>query len=271
MSYWTSIDNRRKFLEKLKIKFNIRKPSDWGNVKIQDVRDAGGSSLLSYYYNSSLFTCLRSIYKGFKLHHIEFINTEIEWKEEWFPARQVVPMSYWYSIENRRKFLDEMKLKLKIKLHSDWGKIPSHRLSAYGGGYLLKFYDMSMKKLLRGVYPEINWKNEWFIYAPKFTKKYWNSLENQRNFLDKIRTQFSITALTDWRRVSLTLIQKKGGKVLVFAIPCNLKGLLHKYNGSIISALEAVYSESKFLKWGDFFVPKLAQTSVLNSVFKFVK
>lgn len=47
----------------MKIKFNIRDPSDWGKVTLRDIRNSGGSSILSV-YEDSLFTCLQANYPG---------------------------------------------------------------------------------------------------------------------------------------------------------------------------------------------------------------
>jgi hypothetical protein len=45
-------------------KLNIKTPSDWGKVTVQQFYAFGGSSLLKYHHNGSLFTCLQSVYKG---------------------------------------------------------------------------------------------------------------------------------------------------------------------------------------------------------------
>lgn len=64
-AYWKSIPNRRKFLDEMKMKFKIKKPNDWGKLRIHDIRRAGGGTLLNGYYEGSLFNCLQTIYPGF--------------------------------------------------------------------------------------------------------------------------------------------------------------------------------------------------------------
>lgn len=51
-------------MDKLKIKFNIKKPSDWGSLSIQAIYQSGGAYLLNNYYKYSLFACLQSVYSG---------------------------------------------------------------------------------------------------------------------------------------------------------------------------------------------------------------
>lgn len=58
------MENRKKFLDEIAVRLNIQSPSDWGKVTQQHIYDLGGSSLLSNYYNGSLFACLKSVYKG---------------------------------------------------------------------------------------------------------------------------------------------------------------------------------------------------------------
>lgn len=63
-SYWKSKENRRKFMDGVAKKLNVKSPMDWGKVTIQQVFELGGGTLLSRYYKSSLYYCLQSIYEG---------------------------------------------------------------------------------------------------------------------------------------------------------------------------------------------------------------
>lgn len=62
--YWNSMDNRRKFLDKLANTLQIKSNKEWGNVTLQQVHELGGGALLNTYYRGSLFNCLQSVYKG---------------------------------------------------------------------------------------------------------------------------------------------------------------------------------------------------------------
>lgn len=61
-NFWKLQENRKKFLDELASKLKLKKPSDWGNVTIQQIHDFGGGSLLNTYYNDSIFACLQSVY-----------------------------------------------------------------------------------------------------------------------------------------------------------------------------------------------------------------
>lgn len=74
------MENCKKFLDDVAMKLNIKTPRDWGKVSQRDFYKLGGSSLLSH-YNSSIFDCLQSIYKGSKLCKLVFIIKILNGKE----------------------------------------------------------------------------------------------------------------------------------------------------------------------------------------------
>lgn len=51
-------------MDDIATKLNIKKPSDWGKLTLQQIHQFGGASLLNTYYNDSIFACLQSIYTG---------------------------------------------------------------------------------------------------------------------------------------------------------------------------------------------------------------
>lgn len=152
-SYWTSLENQRKFLEKVKQKCGIKDPSDWGKLSMQDIEREGLSILLTSYYHTSLFNCLKAVYQGSLSAYYRFDNVEIDWKKEWFPSHASFPHNYWKSLKNQRKFLEEMKIKFHIRQPRDWGKIITRHFNEMGGASLLpRYYNGSLFNCLKSVY-----------------------------------------------------------------------------------------------------------------------
>lgn len=60
------MENRKRFLDELWLKFNIQHPHDWGKITARDIDENGGRTILHHYYNGSLYACLQSVYKGSK-------------------------------------------------------------------------------------------------------------------------------------------------------------------------------------------------------------
>lgn len=65
------MENRKKFLDEVANKLNIQNPRDWGKITTSQIHEIGGGSLLTTYYNGSLFYCLQSVYKGSNLIHLK--------------------------------------------------------------------------------------------------------------------------------------------------------------------------------------------------------
>lgn len=62
---WTSLEARQKFLERMALKFNIQKPSDWGKIQYNHIRGYGGSGLIRK-YNNSVYQMLVDVFPGIK-------------------------------------------------------------------------------------------------------------------------------------------------------------------------------------------------------------
>ncbi len=60
---------------------------------------------------------------------------------------------------------------------------------------------------------DILWKTEWFENVPKYSHSFWDSIGNQRKFLEELAAKYSISCPSDWRRVTCALIHKNGGMV----------------------------------------------------------
>lgn len=61
-------------------------------------------------------------------------------------------------MENRRKFIEEVACKLKIKTPSDWGKVTTRIVHELGGGALLtKYYNGSLFACLQSVYKGLHY------------------------------------------------------------------------------------------------------------------
>lgn len=60
---------------------------------------------------------------------------------------------------------------------------------------------------------EIEWKQDWFPHIPKYSSSFWQQEFNQRDFLSRVATTYKLETLSDWSRISSTLIKNNGGAV----------------------------------------------------------
>lgn len=63
-THWGVMENQKKLMDKVAKQLNITNSKDWGKVTIEQMYQLGGGYLVTKHYNSSLFLCLQSIYKG---------------------------------------------------------------------------------------------------------------------------------------------------------------------------------------------------------------
>jgi hypothetical protein len=73
-------------------------------------------------------------------------------------------------------------------------------LQRLGGYSLLNKYQSSPSRLFSTVYPEYEWLPWKFDHCPQ---KYWNSVNNQKQFLDWAGKQFQYKEMSDWYNVSV--------------------------------------------------------------------
>jgi len=219
-NFFSDPKNQKLFLEEAAKKLDLKNITDWKNVTTSQIMKIKGAKSLLHYYGGSLKKALISVYP------------EIVWT---FSLR-----GQWEQIENQKLFLDRLAEDLSLKSEEDWEKVSIKTLKEKGGSRLLQFYDGSLRKALKAIYPSVNWK--WKERTPN---KYWNNIQNHRNFLEKYAQENGIQKMEDWYRVTVAELKNKGGD-----------GILAHYGNSLQKMLIRVYPEQKWLIWMFQQVPK---------------
>jgi hypothetical protein len=62
--FWQVEENQRRFLEWAALQMNIQLPRDWNKVTVEQIKQLGGRTLLSY-HDDSFAKCLRALYPKF--------------------------------------------------------------------------------------------------------------------------------------------------------------------------------------------------------------
>lgn len=210
--YWKEKKNHRQYLDIIAKKFDIKEPSDWKNITLSDLYENGASSLFRYY--PSFYDALVKNYP------------EMKW--DVFEVRKITPRSYFKIEANQRKFLDEIIQKENLSSPEDLVPIPLNTIKKYGGYGLLLQYNNDWIKVLRSNYPEYNFESSKLRITPS---EYWDSIENQREFLDSLWNELNIKEYDDWYNVLFSQVVDLGGGAL-----------LKKYD-SLFSMLETLYPE----------------------------
>jgi len=224
--FWKEKSNQLKYFRWLAEQLNIKNTEDWYNIKVADVYQRGGSSLLNNYFGGSIVKALATVYP------------EAHW-EVW--RFEQVPKGYWDELKNQRIFFDSIAKKLNVVKSEEWYKVSREYVRHNGGASLLvNYYNGSLIKALSTVYPEREWKYE------KVPRGYWEDLENQKEYFEMLSSKLGIKKLDDWYTLRAEDVFKIGGYALIN----------EKYGGSLVKALLAVFPEYNWQIWKFDKVPK---------------
>jgi len=118
-----------------------------------------------------------------------------------------------------------------------WYSITNADIIAHGGAALLRRHGQSAAQLLAAQYPEHAWQPWRFSRTPAH---WWQSLEQQRRYLEWLALQLGYHTMEDWYKVRLADLEAHGGGGLV----ANL------YGSSPYALLSTVFADRfTFLPW----------------------
>lgn len=146
--------------------------------------------------------------------------------------------------KSEREQMDEIASKLGFQRMEDWYRVTRHAVMKNGGKPVLEKHGKSHVELLRAVYPSHEWHDHLFEQLPW---GYWNSRENQRNFLDHLGKTLGFRSMEGWYSLSVEDLTRGGGS-----------GLFHKYL-SVSGMLRSVYKEHDWKIWRFQCKPRLAE------------
>eukprot|EP00011_Vannellida_sp_DIVA3-517-6-12_P008290 CAMPEP_0114605584 /NCGR_PEP_ID=MMETSP0168-20121206/1129_1 /TAXON_ID=95228 ORGANISM="Vannella sp., Strain DIVA3 517/6/12" /NCGR_SAMPLE_ID=MMETSP0168 /ASSEMBLY_ACC=CAM_ASM_000044 /LENGTH=229 /DNA_ID=CAMNT_0001816437 /DNA_START=150 /DNA_END=839 /DNA_ORIENTATION=+ len=145
-NFWASIANRRAFLDTLAKEKGVQAPADWQRVSTTDVRQAGGSGLLSHY--ASFAEALADTYHE---------HSDVMDKANPSAWRRKAPQNHWDSEENVAAFMRRAKEELHVKENSDWLRVSRAQLQSVQGGHAV-LQKMTFTEALDIAFPSVQWK-----------------------------------------------------------------------------------------------------------------
>eukprot|EP01125_Pyxidicula_operculata_P013676 TRINITY_DN4544_c0_g1_i1.p1 TRINITY_DN4544_c0_g1~~TRINITY_DN4544_c0_g1_i1.p1 ORF type:complete len:657 (+),score=99.41 TRINITY_DN4544_c0_g1_i1:645-2615(+) len=140
-------------------------------------------------------------------------------------------------MENQRLYLDWIKTELNINSNDDWYNVTIADLREREGNYLLTKYGHSLFKLLKSVYPDVEWYQWKFSQVPK---NFWDDMNNQLAYVRWFEKMMGISDVDKgkWYDVSSDMIiQNHGG------------GFLQNYGRSVYRMVKAVYPDYYWVPW----------------------
>jgi hypothetical protein len=142
---WSNWNHRRDFFDSLGTHLNFFNLDDYYKLSEQPIQQYGGSGLLEYCFHGSIWKALEDVYPD----------------HQWLPWRlsQKLPSQFWINLENQRHYMNWLGNRLGFKKMTDWVKLTRKLLIEHSGRTLLSLYGRSIIKLLKSVFPEVNWNS----------------------------------------------------------------------------------------------------------------
>eukprot|EP01114_Cavostelium_apophysatum_P006341 TRINITY_DN1760_c0_g1_i4.p1 TRINITY_DN1760_c0_g1~~TRINITY_DN1760_c0_g1_i4.p1 ORF type:complete len:435 (+),score=98.75 TRINITY_DN1760_c0_g1_i4:205-1509(+) len=137
--FWSDRENQMRYFNWLSKELKVTKLEDWYKVKVEDISKA--KSLIDNCYGGSLAAWLSSLFPDY------------EWQEWKFSK---VPVGFWDSEANVRRFLDWASKELRLKDLDDWNMVLYSQVADIGGADLLKKHN-GLPNLLAKFFPEKSW------------------------------------------------------------------------------------------------------------------
>lgn len=178
--YYKDINNQNKYLEELKVKFNIVEMKDWYQVGWEDF-PYGFRSL----YNNSYYQILKSHFQGYDW---------LEWKFK------QVPTGTWNIKENINRFMKSLGEIKGYTKFSDWYNIIGKDFEDNGGEGLLNMkYSGSPIKAVMDYFKDETFYEWMFSCVPN---GWWKIAENIKRYMNWLGEVLGYTKPEDWYSVT---------------------------------------------------------------------
>ena len=164
---FNSIEEQQNFIEYLFYHLKLKSFDDWIKISPKKLKRNGGEKLIKRDYNNDMKTLLSSLYPNYP----------------WCFIR-----SKYHSIEEQRKRMDQIFIKLKLKSFDDWINVKKRKIDQKRR--ILIFYNNNLHQLLRAVYPNFPWCFPKVDFRIKLLPKV-------KELIDK----YHITQKKDWYRL----------------------------------------------------------------------
>lgn len=231
---WTCVEQRRRFLEELAHRQDVREPEDWRRVTFRQAQAAGGGGLLAR-YGGSLEALL-----------LDSLPAEHRARLEAAPRRRA-PRGHWGDARNQQEFLAALARRHGLELapfmgegpaagaeesravFAAWARVPATALREAGGTGLLARLGDSMAGALAAAFPRLRQPT-----AARRRRQVWSSRQRRRAFLEEVAATHGLDPrlAESWRRVQYAHVAQAGGK-----------GLLNRYHGSVFRMLQDTFPE----------------------------
>ena len=150
-----------------------------------------------------------------------------------------VPKNHWASLENQRAFMRDLASRLgfdSARESSRWYSLTTKELLSHGGAGILRHYNDSIPKLLKGVFPGIDWLPWRFERLPRNFLRNLSEEEVDgllKRVAEEIMHELKLRSVDDFNRVTAHQLEE-----------LHLNYLLNRFGGlqSVLQRVRSKYS-----------------------------
>ncbi len=196
--FWQDRAHRRDYLLWLAHQLGFRTMRDWYRLTRRSMARNRGGGVIVLHWKMSPLCAVRDVFP------------EYDW-QPWLFAQ--VPLGFWDSRRNRRKYVAWLGERLGCRRAEDWYAATARDFSRNRGGPLLRLYGGSPSRAVIDLVPGRNWCEWKFAAAPK---GFWDVPENRRRYLRWLGRELGFRKPRDWYRIRHQDISaRRGGALLL--------------------------------------------------------
>ena len=195
--YWKDFKNQIQFAVELGEELGYTEPQHWYKIRLDSIHDNGGAGLVGGYYDDSpqkfVFGVVQSIYP-------EYV---------WLPWKfNMVPNNFWKEHSNHKLYTDWLGKELNYKRYEDWYDITLETIiDNFGSGLVVGYYEGTLFKFLKSVYPEHNWIPWKF---KRTSGGAWKDIENRKKALIEFEQKLNFAKPEDWYDIDRQTLKNHG-------------------------------------------------------------
>jgi len=146
-------------------------------------------------------------------------------------------------MNNAKQLFQLFAKQRNINNPNDWYGITSSSIKDKRiKGLLRERYGGSLKRALQDLFPEQDWKSWLFERVPT---SFWSEKLHQREYFDWLATEFQLRSFSDWYRIKVADVLKRGGR-----------GVLKYHDNSLMNSLKSIYPEYNWHLWLFSYAPR---------------
>jgi len=210
MEYWNDDNNKKEYLKWFENEQGINKPEDWYDIKVYDLYENFGRTLISAYFNGSVGQLAKFLYPKFKFDYTKY-------------GRTPPSLFDWKNLENVKEAIEKKANELELDFPMGFYGL-SFNTHFKNSGIRFKYFGVhSFAELLNKIYPHHTFYEWLFKSTPNH---FWEDKSNLIDYMKWLYEQLKMQSLDEWYDINNDIINHYNGAGLLVHSGKNLSELV---------------------------------------------